>query len=103
MENKGIDLKLLRDCEISLHKPRPADFEAYCLVAEVKHALSGMYCECFIGTRYFKSKCESFLSLESEYDYGFTVPNAWERWQLLRFYHRVFSVPGFSAREMQKA
>ncbi|OJJ05981.1 hypothetical protein ASPVEDRAFT_87303 [Aspergillus versicolor CBS 583.65] len=103
METKGIDVSLLRNNQIALHKPPPAEFGAYRLVAEVKHALSGMYCECFIGARYFKSKCEPFLSMESEYDYGFTATNAWERWQLLRFYHRLFSVPGFSAREMQKA
>lgn len=103
MENKGIDVSLLRNSGITLHKPPPAEFGAYRLVAEVKHAFSGLYCECFIGTRYFRSKSESFLSMESEYDYGFTATNAWERWQLLGFYHRVFSIPGFSAREMQKA
>lgn len=103
MGKKGINVSLLRNNQIALHKPPSAEFGAYRLVAEVNHALSGMHYTVCTRRCHFRSKNEPFLSLESEGDYGFTATNTWERWQLLRFYHGVFSLPRFSAREMQKA
>jgi hypothetical protein len=100
MQSKGIDITPFG---ASLKKPSVDEFGIYRLMAEVKHALSGHYCRCFIRACQHHSKHETHLSKESEGDYGFHGVNPWERWQLLNFYSDIFAHPNFDAQKMQDA
>lgn len=88
---------------IHFHRPPTDEMGIYRLMAEVKHALSGSYCECFKSSCRPRSDQETLLSRESEGDYGFHGTNPWERWQLLNFYSSVFAHPSFRPQDMQDA
>ena len=103
MESQGIDISLFKSTRIHFRQPTADEFGIYRLMGEVKHALSGCYCPCFKSACQFRSKYETFLSTESEEDYGFHGANTWERWQLLNFYSHVFAYRDFDARKMQEA
>ena len=46
---------------------------------------------------------ESFLSIETVFDYGFDKVNLWERWQLMLLYRDLFALQHFHAGEMLAA
>ena len=103
MHNVGINIAALDSDGIELRSPHWDEIGVYRLIAEVNHVLSGCYCPCFKSACSAHSKYETFLSRESEGDYGFHGASPWERWQLLNFYRHVFAQPTFSSRAMQKA
>ena len=103
MRNRGIDTSLFEKTNVNFHEPSVDEIGIYRLMVEIRHALSGYHCPCFTTKCANRSRYETILSLESEGDYGFLGTNAWERWQLMNFYSRIFAHPNFAPREMQKA
>ncbi|KAL8995984.1 MAG: hypothetical protein Q9169_004400 [Polycauliona sp. 2 TL-2023] len=103
MKTQGIDISMLESQQIHLRAPTATEVGIYRFIAEVKHALSGSYCPCSTTRCFFHSIYESYLSLESESNYGFHGTNTWERWQLLNLYAYVFDLPAFDPRAMQDA
>lgn len=103
MKAEGIDISHLEAMGVRFECSGVDSFGIYQLQAEVSHALSGRFCYCFRAKEHCHAKYETILSRESDGDYGFHGTNAWERWQLLNFYHHVFQQPQFDARKMQQA
>ena len=103
MRNQGIDISMLESNAIYPQRPHVDDFGIYRLISEIKHALSGYYCPCFQSPCQYHFKYETFLSKESEGNYGFHGVHVWERWQLMNFYSFLFEQPDFDARKMQEA
>jgi hypothetical protein len=103
LKSKGINIAFFEANGIGFQRPDADVFGAYRLVAEVAHAVSGRFCDCFRPKGYCHPQHETHLNLESDGDYGFHGTNAWERWQLLNFYNHVFRHPSFDACRMQQA
>ncbi|KAI1635874.1 hypothetical protein F4809DRAFT_612245 [Biscogniauxia mediterranea] len=103
MNARGIETSSFEEDGIRFQRPDIDEFGIYRLMAEVSHAVSGRFCDCFRRKGHCHPEHETHLSRESDGDYGFHGTNAWERWQLLNFYHHVFQLPGFDAHKMQQA
>jgi hypothetical protein len=103
MKQKGLDISRFQLSGIDFHPPDLEELGIYRLISEVNHTLSGHFCLCHVAKGDCHPKFETYLSHESDGDYGFHGTNTWERWQLFNFYKYVFSRSGFNAREMQDA
>ena len=100
----GIDISSFICQGIVFGRVSPDDMPIYCLMAEMKHFLAGIFCNC--GRR---TDCKQYIDQEtricreSDGDYGFHLTNAWERWSLVLLYSVIFAQRDFDPREMQAA